>query len=149
MAEGGVVRYADLVATPEEADLAVLRLDTPYQPKGLGYLSKLFHHGDLDFKGKEKDRILTILESVPTIVDIHHERAAVIPEIAEAAVGLFATFGVADEVFMDAVFGAFNPTGKLPIELPSSMEAVRVQKEDVPHDSEEPLFEFGHGLSYS
>ena len=75
-------------------------------------------------------------------------RAAVIPEIAEAAVGLFATFGVADEVLMDAVFGVFNPSGKLPIELPSSMEAVRTQKEDVPYDSADPLFEFGHGLSY-
>jgi beta-glucosidase len=141
-------RYGDPVATPEEADLAILRLDTPYQPRGHGYLARLFHHGDLDFKGKEKERILGILRSTPTIVDIHLERAAVIPEIAEAAVGLLATFGVTDEVLMDAVFGVFNPTGKLPIELPSSMEAVRAQKEDVPYDSEDPLFEFGHGLSY-
>ena len=148
IAEDVATRYGDLVATPEEADLAVLRLDTPYQPKGHDYLAKLFHHGDLDFKRKEKERILAILESVPTIVDIHLERAAVIPEIAEAAVGLFATFGVADEVLMDAVFGVFNPSGKLPIELPSSMEAVRTQKEDVPYDSADPLFEFGHGLSY-
>ena len=49
---------------------------------------------------------------------------------------------------MEAVFGVFSPTGKLPIELPSSMDAVRAQKEDVPYDSEDPLFEFGHGLSY-
>ena len=33
-------------------------------------------------------------------------------------------------------------------ELPSSMEAVRKQKEDLPHDSENPLFPFGHGLCY-
>ena len=32
--------------------------------------------------------------------------------------------------------------------LPSSMEAVRAQKSDVPHDSEKPLFAFGHGLTY-
>jgi len=49
---------------------------------------------------------------------------------------------------LDVVFGKFNPTGKLPFELPSSMEAVRKQKEDVPYDSENPLFEFGFGLSY-
>ena len=49
---------------------------------------------------------------------------------------------------MDAVFGEFAPTGKLPIELPSSMEAVRAQREDVPFDSEDPLFAFGHGLTY-
>jgi beta-glucosidase len=28
------------------------------------------------------------------------------------------------------------------------MEAVRQQKEDVPYDSEDPLFEFGFGLTY-
>jgi beta-glucosidase len=28
------------------------------------------------------------------------------------------------------------------------MEAVARQKEDLPYDSEDPLFEFGFGLSY-
>ncbi len=148
VADEVAMRYGDLVESPEEADVAVLRLNTPYEPKGRGFLAKLFHHGDLDFKGEEKQRILEILESVPTVVDIHLERAAVISHIADGAVGVLATFGVADEILMDAVFGAFDPTGKLPIELPSSMEAVRAQKEDVPYDSEDPLFEFGHGLSY-
>jgi beta-glucosidase len=141
-------RYADVVASPSEAEVAVLRLQTPYQPKGRGFLARMFHHGDLDFKGKEKQRILEILDATPTIVDIHLERAAVIPEIAEASAGLLATFGITDEVLMEAVFGVFNPTGKLPLELPSSMEAVQAQKEDVPYDSKDPLFEFGHGLSY-
>jgi len=40
-----------------------------------------------------------------------------------------------------------QPVG-LPIELPSSMEAVRKQKEDVPYDSENPLFPFGSGLTF-
>jgi beta-glucosidase len=29
------------------------------------------------------------------------------------------------------------------------MEAVRAQKEDVPYDSENPLFPFDYGLSYA
>ncbi len=142
-------RHGDLVSSPAEADVAILRLQTPHQPKGRGFLARLFHHGDLDFKGEEKDRILGIMRSTRTIVDIHLERAAVIPEIADAAAGLLATFGVTDEVLMDAITGVFNPSGKLPIELPSSMEAVRAQREDVPFDSLDPLFEFGHGLTYS
>jgi len=85
---------------------------------------------------------------VPTVVDIHLERAAVFPEITATARALFGTFGVDDEVLMQAVFGRFYPTGELPIELPSSMEAVRAQKEDVPYDSEDPLFPFGFGLTY-
>jgi beta-glucosidase len=28
------------------------------------------------------------------------------------------------------------------------MEAVRKQKEDLPYDSEDPLYPFGHGLTY-
>jgi beta-glucosidase len=46
------------------------------------------------------------------------------------------------------VFGKFNPVGKLAFEIPSSMEAVKKQLEDVPYDSENPAFEFGYGLSY-
>lgn len=39
------------------------------------------------------------------------------------------------------------PSGRLPFELPSSMEAVRAQKEDVPHDWKDPLYPFGHGVT--
>ena len=142
-------KYGEVVATPQEADLAILRLRTPYgKPRGKGFLEKYFHQGDLDFKSPEKERLLDIINTVPTIVDIYLERAAVIPEIAEAAKGLFGTFGVTDDVLLQMVFGQFKPTGKLPIELPSSMEAVHAQKEDVPYDSENPLFPFGFGLTY-
>tara|TARA_B110000285_G_C14943660_1_gene523279 strand:+ start:671 stop:802 length:132 start_codon:yes stop_codon:yes gene_type:complete len=41
-----------------------------------------------------------------------------------------------------------NLSGKLPFELPSSWKAVENQKEDVPYDSENPLYRFGYGLSY-
>jgi len=49
---------------------------------------------------------------------------------------------------LDVVFGRFMPSGKLPFEMPSSMDAVRRQKEDLPYDSEDPLFPFGHGFTY-
>ena len=143
-----VADYGDVVNTPQGADLAILRLQTPYQPRGRGFLEKFFHQGDLDFKGKEKARLLKILRTTPTIVDITLDRAAVIPEIAEASAGLLASFGVADRVILDAIFGEFSPTGALPIELPSSMDAVRAQKPDVPYDSEDPLFGYKFGLRY-
>ena len=141
--------YADLVEDPQEADMAILRLVTPYEkPRGKGFLERFFHQGDLDFKSPEKERILAILNSVPTVVDIYLDRAAVFPEIAAAAQAVFGTFGVTDEVLLQGVFGQFKPAGKLPVELPSSMDAVRAQKEDVPYDSENPLFVFGFGLTY-
>ena len=48
---------------------------------------------------------------------------------------------------IDVLHGRVEAEGKLPFELPSSMDAVRAQLEDVPGDSAEPLFAYGHGLS--
>jgi len=89
-----------------------------------------------------------LLNAVPTIVDIYLDRPAVIPEISAKAKGLLANFGASDEALLDIVFGKAKPGGHLPFELPSSMEAVRNQKEDVPYDSKDPLYKFGFGLSY-
>lgn len=59
-----------------------------------------------------------------------------------------ADFGTSDAVLADILFGISKPEGKLPFELPSTWEAVKKQLEDVPYDSENPLFSFGHGLNY-
>jgi beta-glucosidase len=142
-----VERYGEVVSTPAEAEFAVLRLSTPYEARK-GFLERYFHAGDLDFKGNELTRILEICEKVPTIVDIYLDRPAVIPEIVDKCTALTANFGANDQALLDVIFGEFNPTGKLPFELPSSMEAVRKQKEDLPYDTENPLFAFGFGLTY-
>lgn len=139
--------YGEVVKDVGQADLAILRLATPYE-KRKGFMERFFHAGDLDFKEPEKTRILNILKQVPTVVDIYLERPAVIPEIAEHSAALLGNFGANEQAVLDVIFGDFAPQGKLPFELPSSMEAVRKQKEDVPYDSENPLFVFGHGLSY-
>ena len=141
--------YATVVATPQEADLAIIRLSTPYYPvESPIMMTRMFHHGDLDFKGKEKDSLLQLLKTVPTIVDIYLDRPAVIPEISAAAKGLLANFGASDAAVLDVIFGKAKPEGKLPFELPSSMDAVRNQKEDLPYDSKDPLYKFGFGLRY-
>lgn len=94
-------------------------------------------------------RLKALTNQKPTIVSIYLDRPYVIPELARDSAALIATFGVTDAALFDVVSGAFAPTGKLPFELPSSMDAVRAQKEDVPHDSRDPLFPFGAGLTYS
>jgi beta-glucosidase len=137
-----------VVATPAEADLAILRLKAPYQAREGNFLERMFHAGDLDFKEPEKSRILGILAQVPAIVDIYLDRPAVIPEIAAEAAALLVNFGASDAAVLDVIFGRFAPAGKLPFELPSSMDAVRAQQSDVPYDSANPLFPFGHGLTY-
>ncbi len=141
-------RYGEVVPNTEDADVAILRLQAPYEPRDREPLETFFHAGNLDFPEEERARILGIAESVPTVVDIYLERPAVLPEIASASAALLANFGASDAAVLDAIFGQSQPSAKLPFELPSSMEAVRRQKEDVPYDSDEPLFPFGHGLTY-
>jgi beta-glucosidase len=140
--------YGQVVPDLLDADYAILRLSTPFEPRE-GMLENFFHAGDMDFKGEELKRILDICEQRPTIVDIYLERPAVIPEIAAKCAGLAVNFGANDGALLDILFGRFNPTGKLPYELPSSMKAVQSQKEDLPYDSDNPLFPFGFGLHYS
>ena len=141
--------YGEIVATPAEADVALLRLKTPFQLlKEDNFFASFFHSGDLDFKEEALTPILAILRQVPTIVDIYLDRPAVIPEIAEQSAALLANFGASDAALLDVVFGHTAPQGTLPFELPSSMEAVRSQQADVPYDSQNPLFPFGHGLRY-
>lgn len=141
-------RYGEVVGDPAAADLAILRLAAPYEPRDERPLEAFFHAGSLAFSEAELARILRILDAVPAIVDVYLDRPAVIPEIAARAAALLGTFGVSDAALLDVVFGRFAPSGKLPFELPSSMEAVRAQLPDVPYDSVEPLFGFGDGLTF-
>ncbi len=144
-----VANYAQVVSTPEAADFAIIRVNTPWYPAETNVPMALgFHHGDLDFKGEEKSRILDVLNTVPTIVDIYLDRPAVIPEITRSAAAVIADYGASDKSVCEVLFGNTAPQGKLPFELPSSMRAVENQKTDVPYDSENPLFEFGFGLDY-
>ena len=61
---------------------------------------------------------------------------------------LVGTFGVDEGVIFETLFGESSPTGKLPFEIPSSMEEVEKQLEDVPDDTLSPTFNFGFGLTY-
>ncbi len=140
--------YATVVDSLADADFAILRLQTPWEPRNGDMIESFFHQGDLDFKEPELSRILQITNKKPTIICIYFDRPAVMPEIVKNSAAVLCEFGSTDDAVLDIIFGEFNPTAKLPFEIPSSMEAVRKQKEDVPYDSENPLFEFGYGLEY-
>lgn len=142
-------RYGTMVEDPKQADFAIMRLDTPWVPlDSKNPFQQGFHHGDLDFKGQVKEDILAVCKIVPTIVVLYLDRPAVFPEINAAAKAVLGEYGASDEAVLNVIFGKAKPQGKLPFELPSSMEAVRNQKEDLPHDSENPLYEYGFGLTY-
>jgi len=140
--------HAGAIARPEDADVAIVRRDTPFESRTNGLIESLFHAGDLDFKQPELDELLDLARRVPTVLVLHLERPAVIPELVAACAAVVAVFGASDEAVLDVLFGRVRPEGRLPFELPSSMDAVREQLPDVPGDSRDPLFRFGHGLDY-
>jgi beta-glucosidase len=138
--------YADVVTDPARADLALLRLSTPYERRP-GRFESLFHSGPLDFEPARLADILALLRTVPTVVVLHLERPAVIPEISAAAAALLAVCGASDAALLDVVFGQVEPRGRLPVQLPRSMAEVRAGRPDVPRESADPLFDYGAGLS--
>lgn len=48
----------------------------------------------------------------------------------------------------ETLFGLNNPTGKTPMQFPRDMDSVNAQEGDVSFDLENPLYDYGWGLSY-
>ncbi|MET7781139.1 MULTISPECIES: glycoside hydrolase family 3 protein [Streptomyces] len=138
--------YGNVVPDPVDADLAVLRLRTPHEERP-GLFESFFHSGSLAFPEDELKEILRLLDAVPTLVCVNLERPAVLPEIAAKAAALVADYGASDTALLDVAFGRARAQGRLPFELPRSMAAVEATRPDVPDDTEDPVFPYGHGLN--
>lgn len=139
--------HATRVDDPAAADVAVLRIKAPYEPRTEG-MAALFHHGSLEFAAEEVRRILEVCAAVPTVIDVYLDRPAVLTPLAGAAAALIANFGVSERALLEVLFGAAEPRGTLPFDLPRSDAAVAASRTDVAFDTADPLFRFGHGLRY-
>ncbi|KAH6639218.1 glycoside hydrolase superfamily [Boeremia exigua] len=143
-------RDITIVATPAEADIALLRLQAPYVPRPGGFEAN-YHAGSLEYNVTERARQAAIYAAVPTIVDIYLDRPAAIPEVFDQAQAVLGNYGASPNALLDVLFGVdgAKPMGKLPFDLPRSDAAVEASQEDVPFDTVDPVFRFGHGLSYA
>ena len=149
-------RFGNVVNNPSEADVIIMYIHTVFngnQESGLNrifdnFLSTLFPNGDLRFNDEIKSKIDEYSKLKELIVVVDLNRPAILEHIKASSSGVIATFGVLDQVIFEGIYGEFNPSGKLPFEIPSSMEAVNNQKEDLPDDSLNPTYEFGYGISY-
>ena len=146
---GGLEKYAELVKKPEEADVFIIRITTPWQKReGGSLMESFFRGGRLYYSDEELSEIFELTDQKPTVVVANLYRPSILTEVNERCEALMADFDTSDEILADVLFGARKAEGKLPFELPSSWEAVERQMEDVPYDSEDPLYPFGYGLSY-
>ncbi|HZJ00178.1 MAG TPA: glycoside hydrolase family 3 C-terminal domain-containing protein, partial [Gemmatimonadaceae bacterium] len=138
-----------VVSDPAQADIAIVRTDAPFETLHPQYIfGSMQHEGQLGFKddNKEFEEIKRITDAVPTIVTVYLDRPAILGSIKDRASALIANFGVSDAALLDVVTGKAKAEGRLPFELPSSMEEVEAQKSDVPHDTRHPLYPIGFGL---
>ena len=135
--------FEGTVDDPADADVAILRLQAPFEQRGPGF-EAFFHAGSLDFPADEIARINAISAVVPTILDVYLDRPAILTPLVDQAAAVVVNFGAGAGPLLDALGGAAR--GRLPFDLPRSMAAVEASREDVPFDTADPLFRFGHGL---
>ncbi|KEY57509.1 glycoside hydrolase family 3 N-terminal domain-containing protein [Serratia sp. DD3] len=153
----------EVVATPEEAEIAILRVDTPHQNDPHYPFGVLVNFGQLGFddadtvvldkktgtySGSEDYQLIKRVKAhnIPTVISVYLDRPAILTNIVDKTDVLLANFGASDQAVLDVITGKSKAQGKLPFELPSSWQAVLEQKEDVPHDSANPLFPIGAGI---
>ncbi|AUH00327.1 beta-glucosidase [Prodigiosinella confusarubida] len=140
-----------VVADPENAEIALIRTQAPYeQPHKNYYFGAKHHEGSLAFNADNPDYrvIASVSAKVPTVVTVYLDRPAILSNIVNKTRAIIANFGVSDDVLLSKLTSTNAFTGKLPFELPSSMSAVRKQHADLPYDSKNALFPFGFGLEH-
>lgn len=138
--------FGEVVATPDEADLAVIRLQAPFEERATMF-ENFFHAGSLAFTDEAIAHVRGIAEVVPTVVDVLADRPAILTPFAEVAAAMTVNWGASGTALLDVLSGTVPARGRLPFDLPRSMAAVEASRPDVPFDTADPLFRFGHGLS--
>ena len=141
--------YGKVVDQPADADLIIYR--TTSSPDRTGGSRPASTEVNIDFPAEKFARLQELAASgKPVVADINPTGSSLVitPELKALPQAMILSFDPTDAAVLDVVFGRHNPKSKLPFEIPSSMDAVRAQKEDVPFDSPNPSFTFGYGLSY-
>ncbi|MDQ1075938.1 MULTISPECIES: glycoside hydrolase family 3 protein [Microbacterium] len=143
---GDVAELGSVVTDPAEADLALVRIGAPFEPRDDLFLEAWFHQGSLEFAPGLVYRLQQIAASCPLVLVVNLDRPAILTPFVGHAAAIVADYGSSAKAVLDALTGRVPPRGRLPIEIPRSMDAVRSSREDVPSDTGDPVFPVHHGL---
>lgn len=133
------------VERPEQAEVALIRLQAPYEPRDELFLETWFHQGHLDFPPGLPVRLARVAAQCPLVIDVALDRPAILTPLLPIATALTVSFGTSAAAWLDAITARIPPRGRLPLDLPRSMAQVRAHPEDVP-GLDDPLFGRGWGL---
>jgi Beta-glucosidase-related glycosidases len=137
------------VNSPADADVALVQLDSPWESDPESPLGDFFRTGSLEFPEETIEHVRELASRVPVVLFIYLERPAVLTALMPHAAAVVGHFGASGQVIVDAAAGSTDFSAKLPFDLPRSMAAVQASREDVPFDTEAPLFRTGEGFALS
>ena len=136
------VTYSKNGSGAKGADVGIVIVgETPYATS----------QGDRKSLALDKKDVATIdrirKAGVPVVVIIISGRPLIITDELDKWAGLIAAWlpGSEGKGITDVIFGDYNPTGRLSVTWPRSMEQIPINFGDTDYD---PLFEYGFGLSY-
>ncbi|RYV51572.1 glycoside hydrolase family 3 protein [Pengzhenrongella frigida] len=130
-----------------DADVAVVRLAGPFEPRDTMFLEAWFHAGSLEYSDEVVAQVRALAERVPVVLDVNLERPSILTPLVGLATAIVGSYGTSGPALADALTGVVAPHGRLPFQLPRSMDAVRASRPDVPSDTIDPVFPAGHGLT--
>ena len=158
-------RIAAAVAAARNADVIVAVVGERERQSG-----EANNRAHLDLPGHQQDLIDALAGTrKPLVVVLLTGRALAVPELVEKSGALLHAFFPGTEggaAIANTLFGDYNPGGKQPMTWPRSVGQIPIHHYDPPNgrpnipergdykahwldEPDEPLFEFGYGLSYS
>lgn len=105
----------------------------------------------LEFPQEQVELVKALKDAGANVVEVVlMNRAYVMTDMVDMADSVLLAYrpGVTcgAEAIADALFGETGITGKTPFQIPRTMEQVLNQREDLPKDIQDPLFEYGFGI---
>jgi beta-glucosidase len=167
-ADEGEIESAAASADDAEAAVVVLGEDAyihEFIPNDLGnrHVGEFPTRSELALPTTQRDLLQAVhATGTPTVLVLVTGRPLAVSWAAEHVSGILMAYHPGREggtAVAETLFGTHNPSGKLPISVPRStghlptrfnrLKHPRVLHEDAFPPSYDPLFEFGHGLSYT
>lgn len=162
--DGDQSGFEEAVSAAEQADMVILALGEAYWMSG-----EAASRSEIDLPGAQQELVKQIHEvGKPTIAVLMNGRPLTINWLDENIPSILETWFLGTttgDAIADVLFGDYNPSGKLPMTFPKSVGQIPIhynmENTGRPFDadnkytskyldvSNEPLYVFGHGLSYT
>ncbi len=151
----------EAVRTASDSDVVILSIGGNEDTNKEGWADN--HLGDrdsLELVGRQNDLVKAVLATgKPVIAILTNSGPLAINYVAENVPAILEGFYLGEEggtAAADVIFGDYNPGGKLPVSFPRSVGQLPIfynrkptSKRGYLFSTIEPLFPFGHGLSYT